>query len=236
MYEYGCRNTVIRGLDAALDQMERRVRLWNRFVEIEKGIRQRARELLTVYPEYQEIKELQQRVTSLRAMIVQRRRTEGRNAPGIEDLKRQVLASRGALATLRQRADLNKKERFIRCKSALKALHEQRVQQAKQAEHESGLYWCNYGDVRQSYEVARVRAMRASTELRHHQWNGAGQVSVRFQRGLPVRTAFTCRGKRLQIDPVQFYSHRPLQSFWKQISYRKLSSRGIASDCGKGFT
>jgi hypothetical protein len=103
---------------------------------------------------------------------------------------------------LRARATLNRNERFVSAKAALKQLQEERAQQSKQAEHESGLYWCNYGDVRYAYEVARVRAMRTNTELREHQWNGSGQVSVRFQRGLPVRTAFTCRGRRLQIDPV----------------------------------
>ena len=46
MYEYGCRNEPVGGLDAALDQMERRVQLWNRFVEIEREIRRRARLLL----------------------------------------------------------------------------------------------------------------------------------------------------------------------------------------------
>jgi hypothetical protein len=202
MYEYGCRNSVIRGLDAALDQMERRVRLWNKFVEIEKSIRQRAGTLLSDYPEYQQIKEIQKRVSALRAEIVQRRRREGPKSSGINDLRKKVSVDKEALTSLIKRADLNRKERLNCSKAALKVLHEERVQRAKQAEHESGLHWCNYGDVRQTYEVARVRAMRTRTELRQHEWNGSGQVSVRFQRGLPVATVFTDRDRRLQIDPV----------------------------------
>ena len=159
MYEFGCRNTIIRGLDAALDQMERRVRLWNRFVEIENGIRQRAGLLLSDYPEYQQIREIQKRVPALRAEIVQRRRLEGAKSSGVEDLRKKVLAEKETLANLKKGADLNRKERLNGSKSALKALHEERVRQAKQAEHESGLHWCNYDDVRQAYEVARVRAL-----------------------------------------------------------------------------
>ena len=58
MYEYGCRNESIAGLDVALDQMERRVQLWNRFVEIEREIRRRARLLLFDEAEQREINEL----------------------------------------------------------------------------------------------------------------------------------------------------------------------------------
>jgi hypothetical protein len=103
---------------------------------------------------------------------------------------------------LMTRAKLNRKERFNRSTAVLKELQEVRADQVKQAQRDSKLYWCNYDDVRHAYEVARVRAMRAGTELREHQWNGSGRVSVRFQRGLPMATAFTRRGLRLQIDSV----------------------------------
>jgi hypothetical protein len=186
MYEYGCRNIVLRGLDVAFDQMKRRVRLCNRFVEIEKETRQRARMLLSDHAEYREIHELRERVSVLRAEIQQRRTTGGRNAPGIEDLRKQVLEFKAALGTLTARAKMHKRDRFMRSKGALKVLHEDRARKVKQAQQESGLYWCNYDDVRHTYEVARVRAMRAGTELREHDWNGSGHLSVRFQRGLPV--------------------------------------------------
>lgn len=226
IYEYGCRNTVIRGLDVALDQMERRVRLWNRFVEIEKEIRQRARILLSDDAEYREIHELRERVSVLRAAIHQRRTTGGRNAPGIEALRKQVLEFRAALVTLTARAKVHRSERFMRSKGALKGLHEDRARKAKQVEHESGLYWCNYDDVRHAYEVARVQAMRTRTELREHQWNGSGQVSVRFQRGLPVRTAFTCRGRRLQIDPVREEAWTsPIRSTRRRLSRTRVRIR-----------
>jgi Putative transposase DNA-binding domain len=226
MYEYGCRNTVIGGFDAALDQMERRVRLWNKFVAIEKGIRQRARVLLSDDAEYQQINEVQQRVALLRAALLQGRRAEGRRGPGIEDLRNQLLALKAVLATVRAHARRKRNERFACAKDALKLLQEERARLAKQAEHESGLYWCNYSDVRYAYEVARVRAMRTNTELREHQWNGSGQVSVRFQRGLPVRTAFTCRGRRLQIDPVPEEAWTsPMRSTRRKLSRSRVRIR-----------
>ena len=229
IYEYGCRNTVIRGLDAALDQMERRVRLWNKFVEIEKEIRQRARILLSDDAEQSEIYQMQQRVAALRVAIVQRRTIEGRKAP-IDEIRRQVVEARATLAALRTRARLNRNERRIRSKEALKLLQDERAQQAKQAERESGLYWCNYGAVRQSYEVARVQAMRTKTELREHRWNGEGQISVRFQRGLPVPTVYTRRGLRLQIDPVPEEAwSTPIRSTRRRLSRSHVRIRVASS-------
>ena len=203
MYEYGCRNRPVAGLDVALDQMERRIRLWNRFVEIEREIRRKARLLLSNEAEQREIGELRTRISTLRSSILARRKTEGRNSAAIEDLRKAVLESRTELAALMTRVKLTRNERVIRSKAAFKALQTERAEQVKQAQRDSMLYWCNYDDVRHAYEVARVRVMREGTELREHHWNGSGRISVRFQRGLPVHTAFTRRGLRLQIEPVR---------------------------------
>jgi Putative transposase DNA-binding domain len=203
MYEYGCRNEPIAGLDAALDQMERRVQPWNRFVEIERETLRRVRSLVFDETEQREICETRTRIASLRALIQERRRTEPPDFAGMEDLRKQVLASRKVLVALIKRAKLNEKERYAHCGDALKALQEERAREVKQAQKDSKLYWCNYDDVWHAYELARVRVRREGVELREHQWNGSGRVSVRFQRGLPVPTAFTRRGLRLQIDPVR---------------------------------
>ena len=233
MYEYGCRNKPVAGLEAALDQMERRVRLWNRFVEIEREIRRKARLLLSDEAEQREIGELRARISTLRSSILARRKTEGRNSAAIEDLRKAVLESRTELAALMTRVKLTKNERFIRSKAALKALHEERAEKVKQAQRDSKLYWCNYDDVRHAYEVARVRVMREGTELREHQWNGTGRVSVRFQRGLPVRTAFTRRGLRLQIDPVREEAWTaPIRSARRKLSRSRVRIR-VASTPGE---
>src|SRR5262249_57965361 len=71
----------------------------------------------------------------------------------------------------------------------------------KKAQAESGLYWCNYDDVINSYQRARKRTGRGA-ELKSRRWNGSGKVAVRYQTGLPADAAFG-RGTRLQIEPVE---------------------------------
>ena len=229
MYEYGCRKEPIAGLDAALDQMERRVQLWNRFVAIEREIRRRARSLLIDEGEQRGIRELRIKIASFRTSILERRKTNGQNAIAIEDLRKLIVASQNELAALLARAKLNRRQRFMRSRTALNQLQEERAGQVKQAQRDSKLYWCNYDDVRHAYEVARVRVMKEGTELREHPWNGSGRVSVRFQRGLPVRTAFTRRGLRLQIDPVSDEAWTsPVRSVRRNLSRSKVRIR-IAS-------
>jgi Putative transposase DNA-binding domain len=226
MYEYGCRNEPVAGLEAALVQMERRVELWNRFVEIEQEIRRRAQLLLSDETEQCEIDDVRTKIAALRASILNLRRMDQRNVAAIEDLSEQVSSRQAAFAKLMVRVRANRKERLIRSKGPLGALQRERAEQVKQAQRDSKLYWCNYDDVRQSYEVARVRVMREGTELRQHRWNGAGRVSVRFQRGLPVRTVFTHRGLRLQIDPVPEEAWTsPVRSTRRQLSRSKVRIR-----------
>jgi putative transposase-like DNA-binding protein len=203
IYEYGCGNEPISGLEEALDQMARRIQLWNRFVRIEAEVRRKTRLLLSDEAEQREIRELQTRIADDRgSLAAEQEKTDGQDVAAIEDLQQRIVASRAALRALLARVKSNRRERVARSKAALKILQEERAEQAKLAQRNSGLYWCNYDDVRHAYETARVRVLKEGTELRDHQWNGAGRVSVRFQRGLPVATAFTRRGLRLQIDPL----------------------------------
>jgi hypothetical protein len=76
----------------------RRVQLWNRFVEIEREIRRAARSLLIDESEQQAIYELRSRIASFRASILERRKTDARNATAIEDLRKLVIASQSALS------------------------------------------------------------------------------------------------------------------------------------------
>jgi hypothetical protein len=84
MYEYGCRHEPVTGLKAALWQMGGRVQLWNRFVEIEREIGGRT-QLLSDESEQREICDLRTRIASLRASILQLRKTDGENPAAIED-------------------------------------------------------------------------------------------------------------------------------------------------------
>jgi hypothetical protein len=160
LYEYGCRGEPLAGLDAALDQMAGRVRLWNRFVEVEKHLRQGVKALLFDEAEEREIFELKTRIAALRHEIIQTRRIRGQNSPGIRELSELVVRARGALAALMVTVKANRRRRFEQSRPALKILEGERARQAKEAQKQSGLYWCNYDDVRHAYEVARVRVRR----------------------------------------------------------------------------
>jgi Putative transposase DNA-binding domain len=231
MHEYGCRGEPLAGLDAALDQMAGRVRLWNRFVEIERHVRQGVKALLFDEAEERQILELTTRIAALRHEIVQTRRTRRQNSARIRELSELVVRARGALAALMVTVKANRRRRFEESRPALKILEEERARQAKEAQKQSGLYWCNYDDVRHAYEVARVRVRRQGLELREHQWNGSGQVSVRFQRGLPVSTVFTRRSRRLQIDPVSEEAwNSPIRSVRRKLARTKLRLRVASTE------
>jgi hypothetical protein len=58
----------------------------------------------------------------------------------------------------RARVELNKR--------SIESLETARREAVKQAQADSGLYWCNYDDVIASYETARKRALREGRELR----------------------------------------------------------------------
>jgi hypothetical protein len=202
VYEYGCTREPAAGLDEALDQMRRRVWLWNRFVEIEHATRRRARQFLSDESEFKEIEQLRNTIAQLRGAIRERWKPERSDFHTVQELKAQVRMTQADLAALMERVKASRKERLAAAKSALRALEAARREESKQAQKESGLYWCNYDDVRHAYEIARVRVMKAGAELRAHDWNGSGKVSVRFQTGLPIPAAWRGGDGRFQLDPI----------------------------------
>jgi hypothetical protein len=122
MCEYGCRNTVMGGLDAALDQMERRVHLWNRFVEIERGIRQRARALLSDDAEYREIHEIQGRLASLRAALRQLRRAGGLRRLRIRGSQKQSACGQSGFSNFEGARNAEQKRTLRQCESCFETI------------------------------------------------------------------------------------------------------------------
>lgn len=98
--------------------------------------------------------------------------------------------------------------------AALDAAEQIRRVAVKQAQADSGLYWCNYDDVIAAYNAAR----RKPGELRFHRWRGDGKVSVRYQTGMPVAEAFSA-DTRLQFDqvPDEAYTH-PVRAERRRLS------------------
>jgi hypothetical protein len=226
MYEYGCGSEPPTGLDAALIQMERRVQLWNRFVQIERDIRVKVRPLLSDEFEQTAIDDLRAKIACLRESIQDLRKKEGKQSPAIAHLKDQVRSCQADLATLMEGVKAHRRERLSRATAALKIIEAERAELVKQAQRDSKLYWCNYDDVRHAYEIGRIRAMKAGTELHEHHWNGWGRVTVRFQTGLPISAAMAGTDGRLQIDCVPEEAWMsPARSIRRRLARTKVRIR-----------
>jgi hypothetical protein len=123
-----------------------------------------------------------------------------------------VIADPEHPGTWRKRARLSAEER-----AQLVELEVGRRASVKQAQAESGLYWCNYDDVVQQYERARKQS-RHGVELRERRADGRGKVTVRFQTGLAMPLVYG-DDSRLQID-------RPDERAWSDA--RRGARRRLA--------
>jgi hypothetical protein len=203
-YEFGAEP--IGDTPLAGEQLYRRNKLWNQFVEIERDIRAKYRELVAT--------DATRRVTDLVAQLDELRQQIRRakkdaayqhvsDAATYNGLREQAKLLRELLLPMRAEAKIESRARHEQVKMEREQLETGRTDRVKAAMAASGLYWCNSDDVRASYEVARKRAMKDSTELRFHRFDGGGKLSVRYQNGLPVAEVFGS-DTRLQIDPIDF--------------------------------
>ena len=200
VYEYGCL-APLRGREAAMEQMLRRHRLWNSLVEIEHTYRSGLAALLQDPATEQELVAARSRLAELRAAIKSRRQIERRFAVDVADLQVEITQAKIALTSAISAAREGRRARVERNKQGLESLEDARRQAVKQAQADSGLYWCNYDDVIAAYETARKRALREGHELHFQGWDGSGKITVRYQQGLPV-TEVHGADTRLQIDGV----------------------------------
>lgn len=225
-FDYGCLEPTAN-LSAAIQQMQLRNRLWNRFVEIERDNRAKRDAILAV-PEQQDLDEAFTKLADLRQKLkaakkkLPRQHSEdplldlAAQVKDVEAMLRQRAAIAGVIAdgTLTEAQNtklairalygvIKEKRRELagHRREDLKALEEERKLAANQAQRESGLYWGNYDDVRTNYETARVRAMKEGAMLRFHRWEGSGKLSVRWQTGIPTKCVLA-DDSRLRIAPV----------------------------------
>jgi hypothetical protein len=187
------------GEEAAVAEMRRRNNLWNALVEIERRHQEAVRPLIA--PKNETVSQLRARLKEIRDEIKTRRRRERSGRADVEALLAEADEIKAQLATARERAAESRKQKREESKDALAELETVRRAAVKEAQRQSGLYWCNYGEVIDSYSVARIRAIRERSELRFHRWDGSGKVTVRYQNGLPVAEVFG-DDTRLQIDLV----------------------------------
>lgn len=178
-----------------------RNRLWNRLVEIDRAIRKRQNDLLSNESEDQEFNGLQKILKQLRAEVKSRRRFERTSSPSVSALLNQVKTVKGQVHSAVLNAKEARKERRERNRDSLKEIEINRKALIKETRSGSQLYWGNYDEVLQDFEISRTRAIKHGAGLHFRHWDGSGKVTVRFQNGLGVQEAFA-KNRRLQIDPV----------------------------------
>lgn len=200
VYEYGCLPPA-RGRRQALEQMLGRHRLWNALVAVEREYRSQRALTLRDEAADRELEALSGRLAGFRQEIKARRQAARKRNVDISDLKEGIARAKIDLASAMAAARRSRRARIEEQTQRLDQLEAERRRGVKQAQAESGLYWCNYDDVIAKYESARKRALREGRELRFQTWTGAGKVTVRYQQGLPAAQVHGA-DKRLQIDPV----------------------------------
>jgi len=201
VYEYGCLPPTA-GEETALEQMRLRVEFWNTLVGIEQDQIVRAREILKVPVVDDRIAALLREFAELRSQLKVHKTAKQKAGPQTSELRSRIESLKVAIGE----AVLEAKELRPRIvqerRAALDELNRSRKATAKLARSKAApkLYWCNADEVLALFETARIRALKEGTSVRSRLWNGAGTVSVKYQRGrLPTALA---KDTRFQIDPV----------------------------------
>jgi hypothetical protein len=224
-------------------EMRRRQQLWNALVELERSYRTKALPLIQEWeashaPLRQvllQIADKEARLESVREEIKRRRKQTRSGKADVEELRaearalaeelRGLRARKRELRSLLDRAQLNEK---------LAPLEAERERRANELAVSGGLYWANYGDVLDAWHVARRKPVargRDWTQALHFRcWDGTGQVTVRYQYGLPVAKALACQDTRLQIEPVpeEAWTH-PVRGVRRKLARTKIRLR-VGSD------
>lgn len=229
VYEFGCGHNAICGLDAAIEQMFRRNQLWNRIVEIDNDIRTKVDSSLFAGAPEDELELLRHRLAECRRHLATLRADP--TSPRIERAQAREEA-RVAAAAVQASLDVVKSARKAKAEAnrvLMRELNSERVRRIRQAQMDSGLYWCNRTEVFRNYEVARVRAMKTGTRLQERPWRGTGAVCVCFQKGLAASKVFGGNG-RLQIDPVSEAAwNSPLRAVRRRLAQTCMRIRVSAN-------
>jgi hypothetical protein len=161
---------------------------WNRLVELDNKNRAEWHSVFMCDPEYAKLKQQADELTAaIDALWVERRQVRAklrkRSTPEDAEFKTQI----DSLAATRRQLWASMKTERNRIKAALKTTLENVELQHKlritQARRETGLWWCNYNAVFDSYLTARTRSLKGGAELRPHHFDGSGRFAVQIQGG-----------------------------------------------------
>jgi hypothetical protein len=184
--------------------------------------------LLYAEPQKKQLRLLRVKFKELRAHIPEAEAPPTSHKNARLDLQGAVAEIRRSLAEVKRA----RKENAARNRKPLRALDAERLQQIRDAQSKSALYWANRIEIRSRYDTARARAIRSGEYLRTRLWDGTGAVTVYFQRGLPVRSLFGRNG-RLQVDPVPESAWRsPSRATRRRLSRARVRMRISANADG----
>lgn len=195
----------------ALVEMQRRRKLWNDLVALEREYRGKVaaavREWEDAHPELRELNaailDREIRLNDLREEIKERRRLARSGRAEVAKLQEQAKALVEELRAMRQhRKALRGAFDRSELRKMLTALDAECITRANELARNSGLYWPNYGEVLDAWQVARRKSRASGNTLHYHDSKNREKVTVRYQYGLPVSEALACRDTRLQIEPV----------------------------------
>lgn len=173
-------------------------KFWNTLVEIEKNLRTKYREVFDSDAEItplleqsenikSEIERLDNERKKIRVKIKKKTGPETEyfdNA--ISNLKEQ---RKNIAATLKEKRK-SLKEVYA---PQLQKIEDERKALIKEARQNSGLWWGNYNAVADSFNTARVRAMKTNAELKFHRFDGSGRFTMQIQGGVDAPDLFNSK-------------------------------------------
>lgn len=179
-------------------------KFWNRLVEIERDHRTAYRAIVNadeaVSVINQQIADIKQQIADQddlrKAVRKEHRAKKGKHTKPFDDriaeLKKQIRELSPEAKELRTKVREQARE-------ALAELEPIRKAAVKKGYQESGLWWSNYNRVIESYQVARVRAMKTGTELRFHRFDGSGVFRCQVQGGMTTEELLAGRHNIAQL-------------------------------------
>ncbi len=207
-YEFGCLPP-IEGELKAIEVMRQRTNLWNQLVELHNR-----------YIENRE-KILESHIPISNKYLC----PDCSNEFKVMDLNSEDLKERNKCPTCKSYIKNYKNQRKTLfkievVKTVLDLLKKQEYEEHKNIYHNSGLYWGNYLDITNSWQVAKNRPGNLNT----HSSRDGGKVHVQWPTGMNIMDAFDHTSNVLRLNPV------PAEAYESPIrSIRRKAQRSVVS-------
>lgn len=164
-------------------------KLWNRLVEIEMENRATYREVSgsvgKVAPLVADIEVLEAHISDLVAERSNLRMVlKIKKGDQLKDIDLQIAEAKVKKKDLIFAIRAAKSEEKEAIKTLTEPLETARKDAVKLAYQQSGLWWCNYNAVINSYNVARSKAMKEGADLNFHRFDGTGRFTCQIQGGM----------------------------------------------------